>query len=244
MPQYGRRAARDVIASNGAGGSNPPPWEVSGVLAQMATFEVDAEATLDALPDLLSRPAPPYARLLVLDYPGSPVGPYREALLLLSSRFAMLPRQYVAASVVTSQAAADANLANWGYQSDVGEIAIERGDADVASTISHPSGLTIRVNSMNAQETGPAVIRYDPIVVVADEDGTPGLRTISSEPRGVTQAWIAVGTTVEYSGGSRDNPWLTLRSRNPITCTIAVQDMLLPKPEPVSATPGMGGGLP
>lgn len=244
MPQFGRIAAAATIARDSGTSPAPPPWEIDGVTAQVATFEVDAEAALDLMPDLLSRPAPPYARLFVLDYPDSPVGPYREALLLVSARFAMLPRQYVAGSIVSSEAAARANLANWRYRSEVGEIAIEGSEGNLASTIRHPSGLEIRVTSSDAQESAPAVIRYDPAVVVDEDAGTPGLFTISAEPRAVSRAWIAVGTTVEYSGGARDNPWLRLRSRNPITCTIAVQDVLLPSPEPVKTGAGMGGGLP
>jgi hypothetical protein len=244
MPQFGRiPASLAAVKQNGAGSAPAAPWELSGVTAQMATFEVDAEATLDLLPEMLSRPAPPYARILVQDFPDSPVGPYREALLLISCRFAMLPRQFIAGSLVSSAAARDANLQNWHYLSEVGDVSLRQQGSEFTSELKFASGLSIRITSPNAQETGPAVIRYDPVTVVRQADGgPPGLATVSAEPPGVSQAWLATATRVEYSGGERQSPWLRLRSLNPITATIAKQDVLLPEPKAVSSTPGMGGG--
>jgi Acetoacetate decarboxylase (ADC) len=244
MPQFGRGSAPTAV-SEGPASAAPAPWEIKGVIAQMATFEVDVDAVLDLLPPMLSRPAPPYARLLVLDYPDTPVGAYREALLLISARFAMLPRHYVAASVVTSEAARDANLANWHYQSEVGEVSLVRDGSSFTSFIRLASGLEIRVTSADAQEAAPAIIRYDPMTVAwGDASSGSGLITVSAEPMAVSQAWLAVGTTLDYTGGDRQSAWLRLRSRNPITCTIALQDSRLPEPRPVSSTVAMGGGLP
>jgi hypothetical protein len=146
---------------------------------------------------------------------------------------------------VNSAAARDANLANWHYLSEVGDVELaHEGDA-FRSTIRVPSGLEVRVESPRAQETGPAVIRYDPITVVyTDDEGKAGLFTISAEPAKVSRAWLATGSSVAYAGGDASSPWLRLRLRNPITGTIAVQDMVLPEPRPVRAGAGMGGGLP
>ena len=245
MPEFGRIPATLAIARGAVASANPAPWQLSGVTAHMATFEVDVAAVLDLLPEKFSRPAPPYARILVHDIPESPIGAYREALLLVSCRFAMLPRHFVAASVVTSEAAREANLSNWHYYSDIGEVAPSREGNTFRTIVKHPSGLEVRIESLNAQETSPAVIRYDPVTVVyAAEGEEPGLVTISAEPTNVSQAWIAQGTTVSYSGGDAQSPWLRLRSRNPITGTIAVQDIELPEPKPVRAMMGAGGGLP
>ena len=245
MPEFGRIPASLAVAAGGSGSGPTAPWDVAGVTAQMATFEVDVEAVLDLLPEMLSRPAPPYCRILVLKYPDSPAGAYQEALLLISSRFAMLPRHFVAASVVSSKAAQEANLTNWHYFSEVGEVDLLQDGSDFRSVIRHPSGLEIRVDSPNAQETGPAVIRYDPVVVVAAQNGgEPSLVTISAEPSDVSRAWLATSTAVSYSGGDAQSPWLRLRSRNPITGTIAVQDMHLPEPVAVKPMAGGGGGLP
>lgn len=240
MPQFGR-IALDTIAAIEANGAAPAaPWPLPRVTAQVVTFEVDVDGALDHLPAMLARPAPPYARILVLDVPESPVGPYREAQLLVSCRYLMLPRQYLAASVVTSPAAAAGAARNWHYHAEVGEVSLSRTGSDFIGEVRTASGVRITIASPAAQVTSPTVIRYDPTVIARSIEGTPTVVTVSAEPGAVHDAWLAVGTTVEYSGGSRTDPWLRLRSRNPITCTIAVADFVLPEPKAVPR-PGQPG---
>ena len=244
MPEFGRipEDAIEIVESNG--GAPPAPWTLDNVSVQMATFEVDADAALDHMPAIAARPAPPYARILVMDVPDSPIGAYREALLLVSCRYLMLPRQYVVASVVSSEAAREANAQNWHYRSVVGEIDWQRDGESFTSTIRGPEGLEVTVASRNAQGTAPASIRYDPLVVAQPGSDGMALFTISADPDAVHEGWIAVDTEVRTSGGDAKGPWRRLRSRNPITCTIAVQDMRRPEPEEVQAAAGVGGGLP
>ena len=246
MPQFGRLAGSAIVAIDDPGAAPEAPWTLAGAFYQLATFEVDAEATLDLLPAMLSRPAPPYARILVADYPDSPVGPYREATLLLSCRYLMLPRQLVVASVVTSEAARVANARNWRYTSEVGQVEISRSDErNVVARITTPSGLDATVSSPNAQETGVATIRYDPTVVVQPDNGAPKVLTVSAEPSGVHKAWLAQASTFACSVSDRTSPWWRLRSKNGITGTIATLDIERPTPTPVEPpTPGSGGGLP
>lgn len=229
MPQFGRVDAA-TLAPPAATGSPPAlPWEIRGALVQQVTFESTVADTLAVLPGLLARPAPPYTRIRIVDHPDSPVGPYREALLLVSCRYLMLPRQYVAASIVTTPEAQAGNALR-GYASTVGEVALAQTADGFIGTLADESGLSIEVASTAPVETGPAVIRYDPDVVVLPDDGEPTVFTVSAEPSAVEAAWLAVGTTVTYSGGGRDNVWRRLRSRNPITCAIARQDMAYPAP--------------
>jgi hypothetical protein len=244
MPEFGRIEEEAIRAITSDVDVPEAPWTLNGVTAQMATFEIDAEAALDHMPGMVARPAPPYARILVLDVPDSPIGAYREALLLVSCRYLMLPRQYIAASIVTSEEAKTANARNWHYESEVGTVEFTRDGDSFVSTIRGDGALEITVTSTNAVGTAPASIRYDPIVVAQPHEGAPALFTISAEPDAVHEGWIAVGTTVSYKGGERSSPWLRLRSRNPITCTSAVQDMARPVPEEIKPMAGVGGGLP
>ncbi len=241
MPQFGRISAASAVAPSSNGGSPSLPWTILGATVQMVTFEVDIEAALDALPAMLSRPAPPYARLLLTDYPDSPVGPYREALLLVACRFAMLPRQYIAASLVTCEGARAANLELWKYQSVVGDIDATRDGSRFSATIKAP-GVEVAFTSGDAQETGVAAIRYDPTLVVADGEQGPGLFTVSSEPDAVSSAWIARDAQLTYAVTDRSSVWWKLRSLNPITSTIAIQDMELVEPRPVRSSPMVSAG--
>ena len=230
MPQFGRIDAGDLAVVDRKGSAAAAPWTTEGATVQAVTFEVAVDAALNAMPELFARPAPPYARIAVTDYPDSPVGPYREAQLLLSCRYLMLPRQQVVASIVSSQEAAAAIAQNWGYEATVGTVELTRDGDDFESMISDPSGLTIRVASPGAASTGTAVIRYDTTVSVWAVDGEPKAQLLSADVGEVANAWLARGTTVEYSGGERSSPWLQLRSTNPITCTIA--ELAIERPEP------------
>lgn len=229
MPQLGRISSATLERPESAEAPRGP-WSISGALVQQVTFEASVEATLDALPDLLARPAPPYTRIRVIAHSDSPVGPYNEALLLVSCRYLMLPRHFVAASIVSTSEAQAANATNRGYTSVLGQVSLEEDGTGFVGHLSDDSGLSISINSKHATETGPAMIRYDPDVVVLPEDGEPTVFTVSADPSGVESAWIAVDTTVAYEGGARDSVWRRLRSLNPITATIARQDMDYPDP--------------
>jgi len=232
MPQFGRLAASTLERPSANSTAPEFPWTISGALVQQVTYECTIDSTLDALPDILARPAPPYARLRIVDVPASPVGPYREALLVVSSRYLMLPRHYVVASIVTTEEAQAANAAR-GYVSTLGEFTLQQNDNDFLGTLADSSGLDIRIDSADAVATGATVIRYDPDIVVMPEDGEPTVVTISADPPQVDLAWLAPGTTITYADGPNDSPWRRLRSRNTITCTIARQDIIFPVPEAV-----------
>src|SRR5438477_9389265 len=112
MPEYGRMPSNQIAAVLATSEVPPAPWALAGVTMQQVSFEVGVQEMLDLLPDLYSRPAPPYAKIAIIHYPDSPVGAYHEALLMLGCRFDLTPGQFVVASVVTSEAARDANAQN------------------------------------------------------------------------------------------------------------------------------------
>lgn len=239
MPQYGRIPGDRIAAVKATGEVAPAPWTLGGVTVQQVTFEVGVEEMLDLLPDLYSRPAPPYAKIAVIHYADSPVGAYYEALLMLGCRADLTPGQFVVASVVTSEAARAANAQNWRYRSEVGQVTLERAAEAVVGSVSDPSGLTVRVVSPNPQAAAPTIVRYDRLVVAQPVDGRPTPLEISDEAS-VHRAWLARGSRVEYGRGDAASPWLRLRLRNPITCTIAEQDMTRPAPTPIALPAAVG----
>lgn len=237
MPEAGRleTASIETFARDQAAVT---PWTASGVTIHQATFEVGTSEALDALPPMLTRPAPTYGRIYVIDYPESPVGPYREALLLVSCRYLMLPRQYLVASIVTSEAASLANAAGSHYRSEIGAIEMRSGNLTVRSTVDGPGGLHISIDSSDGEPTGPDVLRYDPIVVVQPGEGGLKVITVSAAPENLRDAFIASGTSIELTGGA-GTPWTALRSLNPITGTFARMDLEVPEPKEVEMPPMM-----
>ena len=238
MPEAGRLspASIEALPRNGA---NATPWKSAGVTIHQATFEIDTEEALNALPPMLTRPAPTYGRIYVIDYPESPVGPYREALLLVSCRYLMMPRQYLAASIVTSEAAAAANAAGSHYRSELGSMEIDAGNLKVRSTVTTPGGLRIVIDSAEGEPTGPDVLRYDPIIVAQPGDGGAlKVMTVSGAPDDIRDAFIASGTSIELAGGE-GTPWAALRCLNPITGTYARMEVEVPEPKEVELPPMM-----
>jgi len=68
---------------------------------------------------------------------------------------------------------------------------------------------------------------------------------VSAEPSAVHKAWLAQSSTFSCSVSDRGSAWWRLRSKNPITGTIATVDVERPLPTPVEPpAPGTGGGLP
>jgi hypothetical protein len=237
MPEAGRLnpgSVENLPVGEGA----KTPWTANGVAIHQATFEIDTEAALNTLAPMLTRPAPTYGRIYVIDYPDSPVGPYKEALLLVSCRYLMLPRQYLVASIVTSDAAANANLAGSHYRSEVGSLTIERGNLSARSVVEGPGGLRVVIDSQEGEPTGPDVLRYDPIVVAQPGDGGLKVVTVSAAPENLRDTFIASGTTIEMNAAA-GTAWQTLRSLNPITGTFAIMDLEVPAPKEVEMPPMM-----
>ena len=154
MPETGLFDSATIAAVSGATDAPPPPWEISAALVQQVTFEVQVPQGRRLLADIVTRSAPMYAKLTVVDRADSPVGPYREAVLALGCRAGMLPALYVVASIVNSEAARDAIAAHWNYLPTLGEIEFERSDAAVNSTIHVAEGFTVSVRFSADQRGG------------------------------------------------------------------------------------------
>jgi hypothetical protein len=253
MPEFGLKTKEQIgEASTADLSAFPPlPWRLPMAEVVQVTFEVDLGAALELLPDLLSRPVPPYSRIVVSHYPESPLGPYSEALLLLAARFTMLPKNYVVAAVVTSEAARAAYAGVWSLPVTTGAIELRRqrtaeGGEDITAEIETGSS-AVSVYLPNAYAVEPGMIRYDPLLSVRVPGGDEAeIFQFSGAPT-IHEARLAKGAGVSYRTDVWTDPWFRLRSYNMISATFAVADMELTEPAIQQLRPpgaGMGGGLP
>jgi acetoacetate decarboxylase len=254
VPQYGLKTREQISAPPAVDLSTFPslPWTMPDAELVQVTFEVDLAAALELLPEQLSRPVPPYARIMIARYPLSPIGPYAEALLLLACRFRMEPKSYVAASVVTSEEARRAHTEIWGLPSVIGWVDLRRernpgtGTEDITATVAAAGPLTT-VRLPDAYAVEPAMVRLDPVVSVrATAGGEPAVIQFSAPPM-MHEARLAKGATVTCHGTDWEDPWFRLRSLNMISATFAVADLGLTEPVVQHLRPPdgmMGGGLP
>lgn len=239
MPQFGlKTVAPSAVTESGQAApvSSPPPlpWTLANAEVVQVAFEVDLDATLELLPEQLSRPVPPYTRVVVARYPDSPVGPYTEALLLLSCRFRMEPKQYVVDAVVSSEAARAAYAALLGLPVRSGAVSLTR-EHDAASgteTITAEIGAggpLASVRMPGAYAVEPAMVRYDPLLTV--RAGAEGAEVVQfSGAPAVHSARLAKGATLTCRSDAWSDPWFRLRSLNMISATFAVADLELSAP--------------
>ncbi|HZQ38086.1 MAG TPA: acetoacetate decarboxylase family protein [Dehalococcoidia bacterium] len=244
MPQFGLRSVERTAPVAARPDLPDLPWTFPGAEVIQVTYEVDLEAALDLLPTPLSRPVPPYARLIVARYPDSPVGPFAEALLLLACRYRMEPKQYVVACVVTTEAAREAEAALWGIDARVGAVELQRertaaGSEAIAATVA-ASGPLAGVLLPSAYAIEPAMIRYDPFVSVRrTEDDELEVVQFSGAPA-VHEARLSKGASATCQTDAWADTWFRLRSLNMISATFAVADLqrtaleVLPAPAPAA----------
>jgi len=252
MPQFGLKTLNQIAeaATVDTGRLPPRPWALPGAEVTQVTFEVDLDAALALLPEQLSRPVPPYARVIVSRYPASPIGAYSEALLLLAARHAMQPKNYVVAAVVTSEAARDAYAGVWDLPVSTGSVEIRRertaaGAEEINATIATDTPLTT-LHLPGAYAVEPGMIRYDPLLSVRGREGEAEVIQFSGAPV-VHDAKLAKGATITCTTDAWADPWFRLRSLNTISATLAIVDTELTEPVVQQARPGAGamtGGLP
>ncbi len=237
MPEAGLIDSTSLPAVSAESDAAAPPWEIGEAVVQHITYEVPVANARRNLPDVVTRSAPTYGRVSVIDRADSPVGPYREALLSVGCRVGMIPALYVVAAVVNTEAARDAIAAHWGYLPTVGEIGFERGDDAIRSTIDAGDGLTVSLHSPIAEAAATAIVRYDPLLVVQPQDGRGAASEIPCE-HDVRLAWLARASALSYEGGSRSHPWIQLRPSNAITAVAAVEGQRI---DPAAAIELPGG---
>lgn len=244
MPQFGLRAVERTAPAKSLPELPDLPWTLPAAEVVQVTFEVELEAALELLPTALSRPVPPYARLIVARYPESPVGPFAEALLLLACRYRMEPKQYVVACVVTSEAAREAEAALWGIEARTGAVELRRtrtatGSEEISAAIATSEPLA-SLHLPSAYAIEPAMIRYDPFVSVRRTDDDQVEVVQFSGAPAVHEARLSKGAGVTCQTDAWADPWFRLRSVNMISATFAVADIertalaVLPAPGPAA----------
>ena len=147
MPESGLIDSSGLPAVEVTSDAPEPPWEIGEAVVQHITFEIPVPNARRNLPDIVNRPAPTYGRVSVIDRVDSPVGPYREALLMIGCRVGMIPALYVVDAVVNSEAARDAIAAHWKYLPGIGEINIDRDEDAITSSFDVGDGLTVTLHS-------------------------------------------------------------------------------------------------
>ena len=110
---------------------------------------------------------PPYATLLVICYPESPVGPFNVAQLRLMGRAGAHPRGYVLAAIASTPEAVHALRERWGFPAELGSIMLRRYHDQVIAVVTRHGEPILDAALVNPEPISGADIQYMHSVTLA-----------------------------------------------------------------------------
>jgi len=228
MPDRGLLEATTIDAP-GLNGATPAPWTLDGARWAQITYEVNQQAALGRMPGDVNRPVPCYARLIVVDAPESPAGPFRLAALFAGGRYRMMPKNVLVDAIVDGPT--DAFLGAFGAPYRKGDVTFERHGERFAATIADGSDELARLTLPSLLAIDPAMLRWDPWLGFTSEDGR--LQIVEYGPRAEpSEAFLTKGATLETPPAlQRNHLWRTFRNLNTITACYCEGALTLTAPE-------------
>ena len=238
MPEFGR-LTRDRVPFTTpfvAPLYPPPPWALPDAHILQVLFEIDRDVALEWLPPGLSKPVPPYAQILVVRYPESPVGPFAMASQLVVCRAQTRARGYALQAVVEGPPAALAALREvWGFPARPGRVRLHVTDTLITGEVDDDAGRTVAsVTISDLHPADPQHIHYDPVLTPRMtppvQDGRPPavLELTQVDPDYTIKDCRLGRGSVRYPEASEGCPWHLLQVRNLIATTFTVSDTAFP----------------
>lgn len=238
MPEFGRlsRERAPFTTPFVAPLYPPPPWPLPDAHILQALFEIDRDVALDWLPPGLAKPVPPYAQILVVRYPESPVGPFAMASQLIVCRSQTRARGYALQCVVDGPVAALAALREvWGFPARPGRVRLDVGEGAITGEVADDAGRTVAtVTVRDLHPADPQHIHYDPVLAPrlappVQEGKPPSLLEMTQVDPDYTIKHCRLGAgAVSYPPAVEGYPWHMLQPRNMIATTFTISDTSLP----------------
>ncbi len=177
MPDFGTRAIASIpdrlAITPGAGEGGG--WDLADTRVVSLTFELSKRQMLDLLPEGLIRPVPPYAKIIIVDAPRSPAGPYREAGLFLGARDRVQIRNVLLDAIV----AGDEQLAHargcFGGSRRAGAIDLDVSDGEIRAVIAGAEGELCRIRMGALRRCDATMLKFDALLVAGEAEGEPTL---------------------------------------------------------------------
>jgi len=213
-----------------------PPFFFRDARAMSISYETDADAALDLLPEGLDLALPARARLMVLHYPFSTLGPYHEAILGIECLWQGAPRFYIAHIAVTEVPPLVAGREIWGYPKKMAHITLEHEAEFLRGTVERPAGVRLVTATMRIERPLPPVpagggggslsLRVIPSVEPGEPPSVAELIEAVNETH-LHEAWVGTGT-LSYDTASSLDPWHRLPVRQVLGATYSRYDFTLP----------------
>lgn len=213
------------VASRFTGGE---PWRLRGARWAQITFEVARSASLESMPDEVSRPVPCYGRLFVLAATEGPAGPFSLAALTIGGRHQMMPRNVLVEGVVEGDLGAFEAAYGGGFRS--GKVTVERINGTVTARVGSEEGPLAELHLPALRALDSNMLRWDPWLGYGGE-GTDA-HLVEFGPRMESgEAFLSKGATVETGFELlRGHRWRRLRSLGTISACYVEGELTLTAP--------------
>lgn len=178
MPDFGTRAIasiRDRPAIVPGEGEGEDGWELTDARVVSLTFELSKRQMLDLLPEGLIRPVPPYAKVIIVDAPDSPAGPYREAGLFLGARDRVQIRNVLLDAVVQGDEQLASSRRCFGGSRRAGKIDLKVSEDELSAVIASEDEELCRIRMGALRRCDATMLKFDALLVAGEEGGAPGL---------------------------------------------------------------------
>ena len=178
MPDFGTRTLAlmpDLLPIAPGEGEGEDGWELADTRVVSLTFELSKHQMMDLLPEGLIRPVPPYAKVIIVDAPNSPAGPYREAGLFLGTRDRVQIRNVLLDAVVEGDGQLASGRRCFGGSRRAGSIELDVSDDEIRAVIAGEEGELCRIRMGALRRCDATMLKFDALLVAGEEDGAPGL---------------------------------------------------------------------
>jgi acetoacetate decarboxylase len=202
-------------------------------LPQAEILQLTWETTLatDALLPRSMHPAiPRYATVWVMRCPESPVGPFSLAQVRLMGRASAHPRGYVIGAVASTEEAAGALRARWGFPVEPGAVTLRRYHDRVVATATREGRRVLEVALVDPEAISGGDVQYIASVNLAKVplDGVTAPRLVQVDPEFTFhKAERGRPAAVRFDGADWSAPGLDLV--HPIAGSITTCDTELPR---------------
>ena len=165
----------DLLAIAPGEGEGEDGWELADTRVVSLTFELSKHQMMDLLPEGLIRPVPPYAKVIIVDAPDSPAGPYREAGLFLGTRDRVQIRNVLLDAIVQGDGQLASGRRCFGGSRRAGSIELDVSDDEIRAVIAGEEGELCRIRMGALRRCDATMLKFDALLVAGEEDGAPGL---------------------------------------------------------------------
>ena len=172
MPDVGTRAIAsmpDLLAIAPGEGEGEDGWALADARVVSLTFELSKRQMLDLLPEGLIRPVPPYAKIIIVDAPDSPAGPYREAGLFLGARDRVQIRNVLLDAIVQGEGPLASARRCFGGSRRAGTIALDVEDGEIRAVIAGEEGELCRIRMGALRRCDATMLKFDALLVAGRE---------------------------------------------------------------------------